>query len=250
MTPTPADLIGVTVGGEPLASVLARELEERKREEAEDAAEREVREKRRVILRHSKAGPLPAETSRVSQRARHLTPDEIRKEYGIMQSPYSSQIENVLWVIRENGPISPVAIAKQLSVKPIRIQGVCSLLWRTMKHCAPPLMFREMKGGSYLYRTADLQVTVEQMYSAYREAKVWKTPARKPKTKRVEIDITPKSGRKTPSERLLEMAQPLMGQDKDGKTRMVEVIERAVEKEFGVKVEVSGRVDIVIRFER
>jgi hypothetical protein len=230
MTPTPADLVGVTVGGEPLQSVLRRNEEERKREEAEEEAEREVREKRRVILRHRPAGSMPEETSRVSKRVRHLTQDEIRKEYGIMRSPYASQIENVLWAIRENGPITPVDIAGMLGVKPIRIQGVCSLLWRTMKNSDPALLCREMKGGSYVYKTSNLQVTVEQMYSAYREAKVWKS--------------IKKSAKDSP---LLHPADlnPLDSLPTD--KRIVGVIERAIEKELGVKVEITGRIEFVFK---
>lgn len=116
------ELKGITVNGKPLKTVL------------DDQVAGDIAKLRSRIInkmehnRHHRSTRLKyaEQTRRVSKRVVHLTDRQIRKEYGPMSKPHQTEIESILEIILQQGPITATEIAKILCKKTTSISGTMS----------------------------------------------------------------------------------------------------------------------------
>ncbi|KKM00115.1 hypothetical protein LCGC14_1807720, partial [marine sediment metagenome] len=72
------------------------------------------------------------ETKKVSKSVRHLSPDETRKEYSIMEKPFKTVIENIFWLMVNEGPISVADMEDKLGKKRRSLSGVVYRIYKRM----------------------------------------------------------------------------------------------------------------------
>jgi hypothetical protein len=200
----------ITVNDQPVDEYLEGEVTKRERSELLEV----IREHQKLPVYHPKPKEKREEdTRRVSRRVVHLTPQQIRKEYGIMAMPYSNIVQNVLAVIKDKGPITSQEISEVMKVPIQRVYDVVSKL----KRRAPQFMVEAVhptnsKQKTFCIDPKHLEKSVESLYAHYRVPK-----------------DTPR-GLKTPPTPSPE--EPILNGFK------------------GIKLEISGRVDVVFKVER
>lgn len=240
-----ADLTGVTIGGRPVVEVLREEAEKRKADEVEDLMRTEQREKRRIILRSSGRGDLVAVRSRVSRRVRHLTDDEIRKEYGVDKKPFESLAEGALYLIRVSGSegCTPHEIAAGLDVPLPKVFSTVSRLFLYMEPKGSesqdmnPLT-REMVKGMYRYRWKNPETTVEHAMLLYRAGSAVAYRAKRDKKRGIGMV-------ETVMERAEREISKLPTHTPEGVVGLIRDL-----TQLGMTVKVEGNVTITFRFER
>jgi len=230
-------LNGITLEGVPLGTAIERIEDVEKSSEAREVLQETIQGHQRNAPRYT-GNTSVEETKRVSKRTVHLPAEQIRKEYGIMKKPYNTLTENVLWVIFEKGPISAKNIAVELDFAGTQstLSAALSAIW---KRLGAEVVSREAQEGhhkSYIYyrHPHHPSVSVEVAYQQFKDSgraeqrakKAMTPPATPPaKEKKAETPTTFETIEKT-----LEMIKGL----KDS---------------LGVKVEVSGGIDITFKWE-
>lgn len=212
------DLKGITVGETtPLVTYLKKKehFEENKSYTEIDP----ISHYHKPILRHAE------ETSRVSKRCRHLTREEIEKEYGMKIAPsnvpglpFNSIMENTFSVIKRltlnNHRPNCKEIAETLKCKVQSVGSILSIIGDkpAFKH----FLDREMVSGEWRYRWLDQKVSEQDGAAIYRQILKEMKHKRTPKT------ATPPS------------------------INIKKAVKDVVEKTLGVKVEISGSIEIKI----
>lgn len=139
----------VTVEGVPLEVYVAEEEEKTKGDEINQERGKDEAEKTKVKRQGLKAKydkrPLKR---KVTRRVRRLTDREIREEYGLMTKPFKTKMENILWVIVNEGPILVPEIAAKIEAKPADVSGFLSRLHKRIGH---DLIERKKIGTGFSY---------------------------------------------------------------------------------------------------
>lgn len=277
--PDKIDLTGCTFEGKKLS---AAELEERERHSEFMEAHRKEVEGNLVILRrrHQSAKGTPEETRRVAKRKKTFTANEIRKEYGIMQKPYGTKIENIIWCIVNKGPIDMKGMAAEMGMTDDKaasrsLSGPLSHLYRCLgtSNARTPLLstnsqrtqastrkpyginwiVRLPEGGRYFYSmTGDgLDKSVEVIYGKYRTISNKINADKIAKKKNVkDLKVKPVE---TKIEKDIPPIPPAAGVTIDLES-IEEVIKDSVQKAakriLGVQVTVNGKVEILFGFKK
>lgn len=230
----PDNLEGVFVDGKPLTKFLEdAERDDKSREIEEIRKKDSQKEKLTVVYSDERA---EVDTRKVSKRVRRFTDREIRKEYGIMQKPFNTTAENAIWIIMEKGPLSVKDIGNELKWegKNNTLSAMIATIWQrlgNMHEGAFEILDRSRETGKFFYRKADgIDVSVEAAIQKYHHAGTTKyrkdTKGLRPKDKVAEDKF----------------------QDKMVDNSLITKI--MPEGENALKIKISGRVDIVFRFER
>ncbi len=258
--PEPAELTGCTFMGRQLS---AQEIEERDRRSQAMEDHRKTIDGNVILLRkHIKATGREPETKRVSKRAHRFSTKEIRKEYGIMNKPYESKIENILWCILNKGPVELKDIAKILEytdpkIASRKLSGPISNMHTCLGQKEPygvGWIVRETDGGRYFYKAVDQTRSVEVMYDKYCEINkiIWRD--RQEKRKQRVKDLA--------ADRRQEREEDKMQDQEERKTKPVgndelseidnsmansimDIIAKGVSKRLGIQVEISHKIEIL-----
>ncbi len=173
------DETGVTVEGVPLEVYVAEEEEKTKGDEIQQERGKDEAEKRKVKRQGLKAkyDKRPV-NQRVVKRVRRWTDREIREEYGLMEKPFKHKMENILWMIVNEGPVIPTEIAAKLGIAPGDVSGALS---RLMKRLGKDLIERDETVQPFVYK-ARHSFSPEAGYRTFLERD--DTGKKKPRTKR------------------------------------------------------------------
>ena len=231
------DLEGVFVEGKPLAEYLGVIERDDKSRDIEDIRKQsELKRKLTIVYSNEKGGP--EDTRKVARRVRHLTDREIRKEYGIMTKPFASKAHNAIWAIWEKGPLTVKQIADEIEFKgsPSSASAMISTIWGRLGNQRDPemdILERNQHDNYYLYsKKPGVDISVEQAIERYQRSGS-RQYRQKSKEKKAYTNVEPSKPITKKTEAIL---QEILGVD--------------AAKDLGIKIEVSGRVDIVFRFER
>lgn len=250
-TPERYDLTGCTYEGRKLTGT---EIGERERHsEFMEQHRKEVGDKV-VILRqrHQKAKGAQEETKRVSRRTRHLTSDEIRKEYGIMEKPYKTHVENMLWLIVNKGPLGLREMAGFLEYEDFKkatrsLSGPLSQIWRVLGDGPDgvSLLKRHPEDGRNFYSVAGEVTSIETLFETYKERNR-KILAKKRARARGEEPDNPEN-----IESEEDQVQGIMRKTQEINTSPLgKAIEETVKKALGIEVQVNGRIEILFGWKR
>lgn len=173
----------------------------------------------------------PQEPKEEHEEIRHLSDDEIRKEYGIMSHPYPTLVENVLWVIQNEGPISVSDIEKKLNKKPRSLVPLASKLYKVLGGEGDLLGLERYSpvGNHYLYTLPDFSST-EDIYKKYRE----KLSNMKAKKKETIVRQDPKTIQ-TSLEGIIDKARQ-------------EIKEQIQDSKLDIEINISGTINVVFGF--
>jgi len=143
-----SELTGITIDGIPLVSHLD--------EKGDPVVAAEIKEilsdATKHFVTHAKTKYYKASKYVAHTRAKTLTDDEIRKEYGTMAKPYATKKENIIDVILKKGPISNAEIAAETGYDVANVTHVTSHMNRMLKKAEPAGIFKVVNdGGIKLY---------------------------------------------------------------------------------------------------
>ncbi len=134
------NLDGVTIEGVPFDKYM-EDLKEkysgRKKPKPDSEVKREfketIRQQRKCIPKTDiKDEIIIKETKKVSKSLRHLSSDETRKEYSIMEKPFETVIENIFWLMVNKGPISTSEMEDELGKKRGNLGGTIYKIYKRM----------------------------------------------------------------------------------------------------------------------
>jgi hypothetical protein len=194
---------------------------------------------KKVIITRKKT--ISDRVAAIPSPVKHLTDDQIRKEYGIMaKPPHKTVAENVLHIIFREGPITSNQIADILSKSHNSMSALVAELHSALKNS---MLKRERHKNSkaYLYSRADNIISFDPR-KGYEKFKKYKTRQRKLKKYGV--------GEKVPVTSIKD-ALKTTETEPAGYTSTAGLLENAIketaEKILGVKVEVSGKIEFIFK---
>ncbi|HDZ25764.1 MAG TPA: hypothetical protein ENH65_04540 [Candidatus Aminicenantes bacterium] len=140
MTVEKNNLDGVTVEGIPIDDYIENMQEKysgRKKPRPASEVKKELKEtikQQRICIPKIKMKDeiIVKETKKVSKSVRHLSSDETRKEYSIMEKPFKTVIENIFWLMVSKGPISVAEIEDELGRKRGHLGGTVYKIYKRM----------------------------------------------------------------------------------------------------------------------
>jgi hypothetical protein len=225
----------ISVDGVPLVPYLRRVREEEFSGEIRNIIFLE--ELGEMALSRKRVSPKVIRRRRALRRgpAKRLDDDQVREEYGIMQKPYEMPVKNVIWLLKKHPTLTPAKIAAELDMNKVYAgQVVRKLLirvgWRAFGETEALLVRTPLK-KTHRYKLTDIGRTleVEEIYAAYKGGTL---PA----------NLAPVSS---------EEVRPLAP---DAETEIhppsleASALEGLVER--GLRIVISGRVEVVFRFGR
>jgi hypothetical protein len=167
----------ITVGGEPLEDHLEREEGKEKQDETEKSRKQEIVTKSKHKKKFRPRERFEDDPARVSKRVRHLSPFEIRKEYGVKEQPFPTLNQNVLYVLFNAGDalINSKAISDELDKSLQDVSSALSNIWKKLKDERielQPIIFRKRVGLAFQYRMTDegLSIGFEELYRKFWKA--------------------------------------------------------------------------------
>lgn len=249
---------GVFIEGKPLEKYLEDFERDQKSKEVENV--RRGFESKRLKTRGTYASERKAleETRRVSKRVRWLSDHEIRKEYGLMEKPFETHPENAIWVILQKGPATVRQVGEQLQWKGKgnTLSAMMATVWKRLGQDHPgaaKILDRQKDphtpAHSY-FKAEGLDISPEAAIEEYklagrRQAKM----AVAEKRGEVYEDDTSPAPEVESAKKPERLDLNLNTQEKpDVSSRLTKVVEEAIQTTLGVKVEVSGRIEIVFKF--
>ena len=221
---------GVFVEGKPLCEFLEDEERDDKSRQIEDVRKQGEKRQKQTVVYGDEKKPLE-DTRRVAKRVKHYTDREIRKEFGIMKKPFGSHAENAVWAIWEKGPLSTKEVGAEIeySSSQSSLSAMVSTIWHRLGHMHPGaacILERSSHHGTFQYqKKSGVDISVEQAIEKYKltGSKQYKVANGKAKP-----SLHPNSS----------------------SSKLADDIKQVVSKHLGLKVEVSGRIDVVFRWER
>lgn len=239
------NLNGITLEGIPLGTAIERIEDVEKSSEAREVRQETINEHKRNAPRYT-GSTSTEETRRVSKRTVHLPVEQIRKEYGIMSKPYATVVENVIWAVMEKGPLSVSEISGEIAYESSRggLSALMTQLWRMLgtdhDYSARLLHRQAVQGHSRKYaymRHPDSEgVTPEAAYIKFKALVVKRKKAnQEAKKQRERAAATPDTPKKETPESKVETIEKTLG------------IVNALGKALGIKIEVSGNIDITFK---
>ncbi|KKM01833.1 hypothetical protein LCGC14_1790440 [marine sediment metagenome] len=232
------NLSGVTVEGVPIDKYIEDMQEKysgRKKPKPDSETTKELKEtikQQRICIPKIKMKDeiIVKETKKVSKSVRHLSSDETRKEYSIMEKPFETVIENIFWLMVNEGPISVAEMEDKLGKKRRSLSGVVYRIYKRMgKEKGTPIGDGL---GYYIIRCKEVGSNAPQKYYAadnmnakelYREYTALGVKDSIPKDR-----VKPK----VPEKRLLEG------------------LNKVFSEVLGMDVTVSGKIDVVFSWKR
>ena len=141
----------ITVDGEPLADHLEREEGKEKTDHTEEARKEEIVTKSKHKKKIRPRERFEDDPARVSRRVRHLSPFEIRKEYGVKDKPFPTLNQNVLFVLFNAGDalINSKAISDEIGKPLADVSSALSHIWNKLKN--EGMIYRKRVGLAYQY---------------------------------------------------------------------------------------------------
>ncbi len=183
MTKLGRDETGITVEGEDYKDFLARKEEKEKEDEAEAERKNEIGTKTKHKKKVRPRERFEDDPARVSKRVRHLSPFEIRKEYGVKERPFPTLNQNVLFTLFNAGDalINSRAISVEIGKPLADTSSALSHIWNKLKDTG--MIYRKRVGLAYQYcMTNDaLELGFEPLFR-----KFWKTSPAKTRGERIE----------------------------------------------------------------
>lgn len=231
-------LKGITIGGQ----TVEEWLEAKEKSEKSQAILAEHRAATKATGYHGPRGIYADNTTgpRVAKRVKRWSDREIRKEYGIMNKPFGTHYGNALWVIMEQGPVTVNELGEAIKWegKKNSLGALVAGIWKRLgtDGGAGILTRQQRKGGVWEYkRASDSTHSVE---AAIHQYKVRGTQESRDKRAKARGQAPPEQP---------QVNQALVD---DAVREIGKGIEEAVSKALGVQVQVSGRVEIVFKWER
>jgi hypothetical protein len=231
------NLTGVSFENKPVTSYIAKNMAIDPKSREIEVIRKQGEKRKRFTVVYKDEKEVKPDTRKVAKRVTRLTDRQIRKEYGIMKKPFESKSENAIWAIIEKGPLTTKEVGQEIGFtgKDNSLSAMVATIWARLGDAhegAARILKREQKGLKYIYSKADgVDVSVEAAIEKFKlvgSALYRKQYA----TKRLNSD-TPKAD--TPK---AEKADN-------------EVFRRILEtKGAALEIKVTGRVDVVFRFER
>ena len=134
------NLNGVTVEGIPIDDYIENMKEKysgKKKPKPDSEIKKEMKEtikQQRICIPkiNIKDEIIIKETKKVSKSVRHLSSDETRKEYSIMEKPFKTVIEDIFWLMVNEGPISVAEMEDKLEKKRRSLSGVVYRIYKRM----------------------------------------------------------------------------------------------------------------------
>ena len=226
-------LEGITVNGIPLSVEKADDLDTKKTSEIE-------LERRETISSIPPKKHKVCKTNKNKNRAAglmyHLTDQQIRKEYGLMSRPFNTNTENIIWAIMNlQKPSTPKEIAEIAGYKgtPGSLSSILSSIYFALEPAG--CITREEYGKTKKYFPVSSSLpehpkSIEYLYPIVRRFITDKLKDKKFKLKQP-----------TP-------LPPIPSTPEDPSTLdLMTIIKNAMEKALGIKVEVSGKVEVVFK---
>ena len=242
---------GITLNGKALSEDLVDDLDSEKTTEIEEVRREAVYIPlgggNKTYKGEPKKGPC------VSKRVRHLTDEEIRKGYGLMERPFKTTLENIIWIIlNSKEPVSPIDIAERLTwAKSMSsLSALISVTYKALstsytKVGEGSIITREKFGKSFTYSsTPHPGHKQNRLFVSNLAGRVNDYQRRmyrknhKPKLPPI-TSTTPASL----AEELRNKITPPLATSKF----VNKAIEQILEKTLGMKIEVSGHINIIIK---
>lgn len=236
------DLNGITYHELSIEDHLAEKTEKKTR----SVLKEQIEEKKKSMY-HEDKSRREGETKRVSKRVTHWSANKIRGVYGIMKKPYKTHVENILWVIKNKGPISSGLIELELDKRQYSLSSQISAIWKRLNvEQGSQVLTRERKGEGnrthWEYRLCNLgtEMTVEQLHKDYID---------EGHDQRVIVGGKKKAANKTKAKAGEEKKQELYSHYlSDGgmaNKRLMDSVGDVLSQTLGVEVKVSGEIKIL-----
>ena len=256
---------GVSINGVELKEYLQKQEADKKTEEIEQTRssyQHLKHTKHHIPYVHTKK-PSPAK-DKVARRVRHLSDREIREEYGIMKKPFKTQPENLIWLIIEKGPITVEEIQREMGwVETKKTSSVAAIIVRIWNAIGDEgglgYITRYAHDRKYVYKAAEaLSTSTEEVIRRFKlkNRELDKKARDKTAANKKTAALGQKPARTTKVAQAMTQLNHLKPQSavtdtiETGKTQkevVNTIIKNAVEQVLGVKVEVSGKVEIIIK---
>lgn len=155
----------ITVEGVPLKAFLDKRFEE-----DSDPNIKEVMQDNQVNL--YKPSRLKYKDHKEKHgKVKHLSPSDIRKDYGIMSLPYEYDVENIIYIMIEKGPIDVRGIAKELNWQKSMssLSSKLSTLQKKFDAIDPPIVKRSQIKGTVAYEYYASDYSTKDAIAIYRE---------------------------------------------------------------------------------
>jgi len=268
---------GVFIEGKPLEEHLIDEERDDKSHEIEDI-------RKSVEGRYKKAAIYSSErkttdTRRVSKRVVRFTDRQIRKEYGIMAKPFETHHENVIWCIVEKGPITTQDIGVEIEWPGDKssLSATASTVWKTLGNSHPgalDIIERDKHGMTFLYRKKQgVDMSIEAIIDRFNTARKKqlrqekRKQKNKPKPKREVKRYSPKVFSEAGPDRSnnSKNLDPSVSNELDkinaalAKGQVMEAAKKNIVNtlitseetaQYQMALNVTGRIDIVFKFEK
>lgn len=250
---------GIFIEGKPIEKYLEDQERDRKSHEVEGIRKSQETKYHKAVVYTSER--VQKDNRRVARRVRRLPADQIRKEYGLMNKPYGTNIENVLWCIVNKAPITTKEIAKELKYTgdlSSTMANVWNSLGCTGKGGSACLIDRSRVKGKgprrFAYFVLDKKLTVEQIYKDFKKHQNVKAEYFRGKKKAKKVDKA-KSAiindfmqdiEKMVSVQIASRVAQYMA---DNIEQIINVVQSQIDTASDVaKLEVGGKVDVNFNF--
>ena len=130
--PTVDDLKNITVGDKPVTVYIAKEMPGCTEDAPVNRELQETIKQHKMSIGKHTVLDYAGDTRKVSKRMVHLSDRQIRKEYGLMEKPFKTQVENILWLIINQGPISSAEMCAELGKKQSALSSIISRVYQAL----------------------------------------------------------------------------------------------------------------------
>jgi hypothetical protein len=169
----PDDLAGCTFHGVPVHEEVVRAAAEEKSIEIAHVANENVSDIRKAIYRK---GLARFEDIERNSRVKILTNDEIRREKGVLAKPFKTNMENLMWLIRDSTARGSNGVTLSVVKHEFGLShdAAASLLYVVWRECSEPGIINRWKPttGPLHYRWADINLSVEEAIKS--KSGIWK----------------------------------------------------------------------------
>jgi len=182
------DTPGITINGKDLKQILAEKEAKQREVDAENSRREEIGIKTKITKSIKPRDRFAEDPRRVHRRVRHLSEYEIRKEYGLINKPFPTLGQNVLYLLfHAGGKIGSQAIAKEINRPLPDVSSALSTIYGRLK--PDNLIERERIGLSFQYNlTSDARsLGFQTVWEKY-----W--PGSKPRKKREPAPVLQRKG--------------------------------------------------------
>ena len=237
-----SELTGITYNGLSIEEHLARRPEP----ETEKMVKEEIAEKKKAIYYGCK-GWIDEDGRKVSRRVSYLSANKIREEYGIMQKQYKTLTENIIYVVRNMGPVTANEIQQELK-KTYNLSATVRGIWQglagIMGRDLPPA--GRNKSFIYFINQQNIDKSVETIYGLYRTGKY-----KREKVEPYKVDSCSCIAPQNPvwncpihGEKKKDLADAGIAGSFAG-SNLKKTLEEALSKQLGLEVKVSGEIRVV-----